>query len=62
MNRVLRIFNVGHIGRWDPTRIRDKGDRVVEDAHKGNAGENDGVHYSGRAHETEPPLDEDEDR
>lgn len=43
MDRVTRIFDVGHVRGGDPTRIPEDGDGVVEDAHEGHAGENGGV-------------------
>lgn len=61
MNWVFRIFNVGHVRGGNFTGIHENGDGVVEDAHGGNSGENDGVHYSRRRHETEPPVDVNED-
>lgn len=62
MNRVFRILYIRHIGRGDPTGIRKDSEDVIGDAHESHSGENDGVHNSRRGHESEPPVNEDEDR
>lgn len=61
VDRVLWIFNVGHVSWWDPTRIGEQWDGVVKDAHEGYGGENEGVHDSRRSHETKPAVYEDEE-
>lgn len=60
MNRVFGILDIRHVGRRDPTGIRKDSEGVIGDAHESDGGENDGVHNSGRGHEAEPPVDEDE--
>lgn len=61
MNRASGVLNVRHICRRDPTRICKDSEGVVDGAHEGHGGENDGVHNSGRRREAEPPFDEYED-
>lgn len=41
---ALGVFDVGHVGGWDPTRIRGDGSAVGEGAGGGEGGEHGGVH------------------
>lgn len=58
MHCVLIIFNIGHIIGGDPTRIPKDSDSIAEHTHKGQGGENDGVHDARRGHKTEPLVNE----
>lgn len=62
MNRILGVFNIGNIRGRDPPRILRDGASVVENAHSGNASEDDGVHDARGGHQAEPTLDKNEDR
>lgn len=50
VHKVLVIFNIGHIIGGHPPGIPEDSDSVVEYTHESHAGENDGVHYTGRGH------------
>lgn len=58
MNRVFGILNVRHVGRRDPTGIREDSKGVTSDAHESHGGEDDGVHNSRRGYKAKPPVDE----
>ncbi|GMN45480.1 hypothetical protein TIFTF001_014666 [Ficus carica] len=44
MDRVLGILNVRHVSSGDPIRIHVERDKVAEDTHGNDGGENDGVY------------------
>lgn len=61
MDRIIGVLNVWQEARRDPTRIREDGEGIVEDAQDGEGGEDGGVHDARGSHQTEPRVYEDED-
>lgn len=56
VDRVFDVFDVGHVVWGDPTRIREYGNGVGEDANDSDGRENHGVEDSWGGQEAEPPV------
>lgn len=62
VDRVLEVFNVGHVCGGDPTRIRGSGGAEGEGAHGRDGGKNGGVYDPRGGEEAEPLVNENEYR
>lgn len=62
VDRILGVFDVRGESGGDTAGIGEDSCGVVRDAHDGDASKSDGVHYSVRGPQTEPPVYENKHR